>query len=260
MLSIYAIIFDPIFFIIAILIVFLYKCENSDWELLGIKDILRGSVTGIILSTIFNIYQIHIPLTFGLLLLIPITFALMSINPKFSCFAYVVPFTYFLGEILETFDLFISLFVLPYREFIILIGFLHIIEGIFIILFGAENTKETPLFNGKKVVSGTSMKKFWPIPLAMFTSLDGSIIPLYTILGYADHTQFDPFLKSRYMGKFVLFYGLFVLIIGWFTFRLILPLSIALLILPIGHELIFFVNYLPFNSNPKLLNSKYNYR
>jgi len=238
--------------IIAIFIVIIYKCENSKWEILGIKDIIRGTVVGLILSTLLNIFDIYIPLTFGMLLLVPITVGLMSLNPKFSCFAYVIPFTYFLGEILETFNLFIPLFHLPYREFIVLIGFLHLVEGIFVIKYGSENAKAAPLFNGQAIVKGTAMKKFWPVPLVIFITSNGTLIPLYTILGYADHTHYDAKEKSRYMGKMVLIYGIFVLIIGWLAFERVLSLGLSLLMLPLGHELIFFINYLPLNSSTKI--------
>ncbi|ONI44885.1 hypothetical protein AN642_02015 [Epulopiscium sp. SCG-B10WGA-EpuloA2] len=221
---------------------------------MGIKDIIRGTITGIVLSTILNLCGIAITLKLEMLLLVPFTVALMSFNPKFGCFAYVIPVTYFLGEILETFNLFITFFNLPYREFIALIGFLHIIEGIFIIKYGTENTKEAPLFNGKKVVKGKIMKKFWPIPLVIFNASDGSLIPLYTILGYADQTHKNVREKSRQMGKVVLIYGLFVILISALVYKHIIPISFALIMLPIGHELIFFINYIPTNSVASKIN------
>ncbi|OOB77471.1 MAG: hypothetical protein BEN19_01905 [Epulopiscium sp. Nuni2H_MBin003] len=246
--NLYLVVFDAIFLIIAILIVYMYKRENETWEITGVKDVYRGTILGILFSSIMSVGGINIKLTFGMLLLIPLTLLMTSVNPKWGCYSYVIPFTYFLGEVLETFGYNITWFNLPYNQFIVLIGFLHLIEGILVMRYGSENTKEVPIFNGKNITKGYMMKKFWPIPLIIFST---DAMPIYAILGYMD-IGYDPQNKTGQMGKIILVYGLFIILLGILTQKQLMPLNLALLIMPIGHELMFLVNYIPFRKKVKL--------
>ncbi|OOB79192.1 MAG: hypothetical protein ATN34_02240 [Epulopiscium sp. Nele67-Bin002] len=243
--NVYYVVFDSVFLIIAILVVFMYRKENPKWELTGIKDVLRGTTLGIILSTIMSMCGISIQLTFGMMFLIPLTVLLTSFNPKWGCYAYVIPFTYAVTAIVEICGYNLPWLYLPYKEFIFLVGFLHLIEGILVMLYGSENTFEVPVYDGRTIITGHSMKKFWPVPLVIFTN-GMTIIPLYAILGYIDIAKnYSPQVKSAKMGAIILIYGIFILILATLVNVGILTIGLALIIMPIGHELMFLINYMP---------------
>ncbi len=241
--------FDAVFLIIAILVVCMYKRENDKWEIIGIKDVIRGGVLGVLFSTIMSAIGISIELTFGMLLLIPLTVLLTSINPKWGCYAYVIPFAYVLGSIIEIFGYNITWLDLPYTDFITLIGFLHLVEGILVILYGGENTIDVPVYDGKNITTGYLMKKFWPVPLVIFaggTPENPVIIPLYAILGYIDVARsYQPKIKSIIMGRVILLYGISVILLGILALKGLISMPFALALMPIGHELMFVINYLP---------------
>ncbi|OON98680.1 MAG: hypothetical protein ATN35_04065 [Epulopiscium sp. Nele67-Bin004] len=207
--NLYYVVFDVVFLVIAILVVFIYKRENDKWEMTGIKDVVRGTLLGVVLSSIMSVSGITIPLTVGMMFLIPLTVLLTSVNPKWGCFAYVIPFAYIINQVFEVFGYNVEMFKFPYPHFITLIGFLHLVEGILVMLWGHENTVEVPIYDGRGIIKGQLMKKFWPVPLVIFTGATGAVVPLYAVLGYIDVAKhFAPKEKAQRMGSIIFVYGL----------------------------------------------------
>lgn len=253
-MNIVYIVSDPIFIVLAILMVVMYRREaketkdkayRNQLERTAIKDIFRGVIIGAIMSLVLTSLGICIPITKGMLILIPITIGLVLVNPKWGCFSYVIPIAYgvqVVGRLLQKDFAWLDL---HYDEMIILIGILHIIEGLLVRTYGHENSREVPLYSEGRLVSGYVLKKYWPIPLMVF-QYGGSVvslIPMYAMLGYADITfGQNPRRKSRAMGIVLVGYGSMITMLGYLTRWGVVSILVVIVVMPILHEGIFWVN------------------
>ncbi|ONI40864.1 hypothetical protein AN639_03635 [Candidatus Epulonipiscium fishelsonii] len=236
----YHVLCDPIFYIMIALVFCMYKRESGRWELSALKDVARGTIVGTMLSYFITSFGISFNLNFSMLMLIPITILFTAINPKWSCFAYVIPFNFFLGQLCEIFGYKFIIFDLPYTEFIVFIGMLHIVEGILVTLFGHENPRQGLDYNTYEEV--TMLNKFWLVPLLIVVGQDG-FIPVYTILGYGDTVSNHAIrMRSTSMGSVIVIYGLIDVGLALLTINNIIPLSIGLIFVVIGHECMFLIN------------------
>ncbi|OON96465.1 MAG: hypothetical protein ATN36_00730 [Epulopiscium sp. Nele67-Bin005] len=210
---------------------------------------VRGTILGVVLSSLMRAFGITIEITLGMMMLIPFTMLLVSINPKWGCFAYVIPFTFVIGEVLKIFGHDFEIFQMPYEKFIIFIGFLHLVEGILVIRCGDELVRDIPVFHNNKIIRGQLLKKFWPVPLIIFVGNDGinpTFIPLYAILGYMDVVKYGtPKMKAQSMGSVIMVYGMAIIFLGELVYGGFVPVFIGLLLMPIGHEFMFLINYIP---------------
>lgn len=245
---------DPIFVILAILIIYMYKrgvkdtkdlIYKNEVERTAIKDILRGLVVGSIVSLILTSLEIYIPITKGMLILIPITIILVCINPKWGCFSYVIPITYVIYEIGKLIGQNLDWFDLHYSKMTILIGVLHIVEGILVGIYGYENSQKVPMYREKHITSGYIFRKYWPIPLLVFkyTSNQITIVPIYAMLGYVDMTLLkNPKFKPRVMGSILGIYGIIIVSLGYLVIKQVINIGVVMIIMPILHEVMFLVN------------------
>ncbi|MEG0012902.1 MAG: hypothetical protein RSG75_07265 [Cellulosilyticaceae bacterium] len=253
-MNIVYIVSDPIFIVLAILMIVMYRREaketkdkvyRNQLERTAIKDIFRGVIIGAIMSLVLTSLGICIPITKGMLILIPITIGLVIINPKWGCFSYVIPIAYGVQVVGRLFQKDLTWLDLHYDEMIILIGILHIIEGLLVITYGHENSREVPLYREGRLVSGYVLKKYWPIPLMVF-QYGGSVvslIPMYAMLGYADITfGQNPRSKSRRMGMILVLYGSIITGLGYLTQRGMISILVVIMVMPILHEGMFLVN------------------
>ncbi|MGL6174194.1 MAG: hypothetical protein ACRC1P_06245 [Cellulosilyticaceae bacterium] len=245
---------DPIFVLLAILIIYMYKREVKDTkdliyknevERTAIKDILRGLVVGSIVSLILTSLGICIPITKGMLILIPITVLLVFVNPKWGCFSYVIPITYAIYEVGKLLGQDLVWFDLHYNEMVVLIGVLHIIEGVLVGAYGYENSQKVPLYRERYITSGYIFRKYWPIPLLVFEYTNTQIImvPIYAMLGYVDMTLLkNPKFKPRVMGCILSLYGMIIASLGYLTIKSAINIGIVIAIMPILHESMFLIN------------------
>lgn len=246
---------DPIFIVLAILMIVMYQREAKDTkdrayknllERMAVKDIFRGVIVGAVVSLILTSLGICIPITKGMFVLIPITIGLVIINPKWGCFSYVIPIAYGIQVVGRLFQKDLTWLSLYYDQMIILIGILHIIEGVLVAVYGHENCKKVPLYKEGKLVSGYVLKKYWPIPLMVFQYSGSvvSLIPVYAMLGYADVTLgYNPRSKSRGMGMILVLYGSVITVLGYLTQRGVLSVFLVMLLMPMLHEGMFLVNH-----------------
>lgn len=245
---------DPIFLLTALLILYMYKREaykiqNDNYlkkvSYTAVKDIVRGALIGIIVSSILTTAGISIPVDKGFILLIPIALLLMFINPKLGCFSYVVPLTYLIHCLLIVSKGSDRLFFMHYKELLFLVGTLHILEGILVGLYGHENALTMPIYENKRIVRAQFLKKFWVVPLLIFTTEGTKLmgIPIYAILCYSDICTYQLVMrKKQTMGVLLLIYGLLILGIAYGVTQGKIPLGMAMLMMPFFHESIFIID------------------
>ena len=242
------VIVDPIFIMMILLIIYMYKrvkvIDTNKAIRMGLMDTLRGILLGILASSILIEYELVIPFSYNLFLLIPIAIAIMLIDVKWGCFSYIIPIFYGLSGITRVIHLKISWFDLPYNKLIALVGALHLLEGILVILHGHEDFCEVPIYKEEGIAKGCSSNKFWPIPLLIFKPSVGiTLIPIYAVLGYGDVAFYKtPRQKSLYMGVLLLAYGTLIFIIGLQIMNGKMHLITGMCIMPVLHELLFYLN------------------
>lgn len=244
------ILFDPIFFLILIYSVAMYKRQRD--QILGpqkLKDILPimlvdigiGIAIGLCTSGILAYFQITFKVHMNILLLIPIAVLLMLKSPKWGCFSYVVPVAYIIEGLSKLFH--IRLFNLDYEMLIYLVGVLHIVEGLLVILNGHINARAVPIYNGNKLTSVYVMHHIWVVPLVfMVNSSVGIALPLYALLAYGDEARVrTPKQQSLLTGCLILVFGSIIFFLAACIDRDILQIGGGILMMPVLHELIFVI-------------------
>ncbi|MGL4363339.1 MAG: hypothetical protein ACRCSG_08775 [Cellulosilyticaceae bacterium] len=242
------IMFDPIFFILAFVVIYLYKREAEKinpqidkkvYTIQAIKNIAISVSIGIIVSTICQIFNIYIELNIDVLILIPIAIGLMFINPKWGCLAYTIPVAYLIEGCLILLGK--TWIELPYENLIVLVGIMHMIEGSLVFLQGNKKAIRTPIFIEGKLKSGYIMKQLWIMPLMV--TVQGSIIPLYTILAYADYAK-NAKKQKRKAGISIFLYGVAMLFLSKAVGLNIMPVGGVIILGAIFHEFIFIISHI----------------
>jgi hypothetical protein len=236
----------------AILILSIYKREaykvqdeNHLKKVYGyaIKDLLRGILLGSGVSLLLKFWGFNLWMDESLILLMPIAFGFMFVNPKFGCFSYVVPFTYLVHTLIPR-DVSIAFFLaFDYEGLLFLIGILHLIEGVLVFLYGHENNVLLPVYQNHKIVRAHRLRKFWLVP----------VMGVYAIVCYQDEA---PYLcavkKKRRMGILLTLYGGIILFLSFQVATGALTLGMAMLVMPFLHESTFLCN----NIKPLVYKSK----
>lgn len=204
-----------------------------------------ASITvGILISALMIMLGLGIPLTPGVLLIIPISIIFGLITPKYACLAYVVPSIYVIDCILHGLGLLQghNPNLLPYENIIILIGILHAIEGGLTAQYGANDSKEILSYNKEKIAGGYRLDKKWCVPLLFFT-IKGWYIPIVAVLAYTDETYtMKPNQKASKMGFIIKLYACTVLGLGVLSKLGYIPVILVLFFVLILHELMFAIN------------------
>lgn len=204
-----------------------------------------ASITvGILISALMMILGLDIPLTPGVLLIIPMSIVFGLIKPKYTCLAYVVPSIYVVDCILHGLNLLQGQKpnLLPYENIIILIGILHAIEGGLTIQYGANDSKEILNYNKEKIAGGYRLDRKWYVPLLFFT-VKGWYIPIVAVLAYTDETYtMKPSQKASKMGFIIKLYACIVLGLGVLNKLGYISVTLALFFVLILHELMFAIN------------------
>ena len=199
--------------------------------------------------------HLDVPFTLGALLLIPISLIGGLIRPKYTCLAYVVPIIYLIDCVLHMAKL-KQTQLIPYENFIILIGILHAIEGFLTTIYGANDYNEITSYDGNKIAGGYQLDTKWYVPL-LFFSINGFYIPIVAIVAYTDETfTMKPQQKAKRMGLVIKIYACVVLLLGALTKYGYLPLLVTIFFTLILHELMFAINdqleiHSPLNKAPQ---------
>lgn len=185
--------------------------------------------------------HLGIPFTLGILILIPISLIGGWINPKYTCLAYVVPITYVIDCLLHAINM-RQTQLIPYENFIILIGILHAIEGFLTTEYGANDYKEITNYERNKIAGGYQLERRWYVPLLFFT-IKGFYIPILAVLAYTDETyNMKPKQKATKMGFVIKLYACTILLLGTLTKLGYIPLILTIFFTLILHELMFAIN------------------
>lgn len=199
--------------------------------------------------------DLSVSFTLGALLLIPISLIGGLIRPKYTCLAYVVPIIYLIDCVLHITKL-KQTQLIPYENFIILIGILHAIEGFLTTIYGANDYNEITSYDGNKIAGGYQLDTKWYVPL-LFFSINGFYIPIVAIVAYTDETfTMKPQQKAKRMGLVIKIYACVVLLLGALTKYGYLPLLVTIFFTLILHELMFAINdqleiHSPLNKAPQ---------
>lgn len=206
---------------------------------------LFGIATGILCSGIlatwtWNIHQYEVYLIWAL------TFFLSLFRVRFACLAYSVgilsicslwvnqigiqpvtaPWNQW-GDVLVRFSI---------GEWIILVGFLHLMEGALIRLNGARGIHPVRLkLRKKNLVNGFLLAKGWPIPLMLFSK--AGWLPLPVFLSYSFLNLSKPSdQQQRLASTLTMIYGMFLLLEGIFLAEQVIGQWLGAIGVLIGHE------------------------
>lgn len=243
------ILFDPIFFLILIYSVMVYKRQLDQIEgpqqlrnvlFKMLPDIGIGITIGVCTSGVLAYLGIYFHVNMNILLLIPIAVILMFISPKWGCFSYVVPVAYMVEGLSKLFN--IRLYSLDYEMLIYLVGVLHMVEGILVIVGGHINAKMTPIYKDHKLTHCHIMHHIWTVPLIFIVEPGGMALPLYALLAYGDEAKVrTPKQQTLLTGCLILAFGSIIFVLAACIQASLLQTGGVILLMPILHEFIFVV-------------------
>ncbi len=200
----------------------------------------------VLISTLLSagviVFDLGEEVTFELIFLVIGSIILGKINVRLTCLAYVASSVYIIDLLITLLGIKGSEFNLPYEKLILLVGIMHIIEGFMAYFYGAIDNVCVLNYKDKQIIGGYRAYRKWYIPLFLF-EINGIYLPLICIMAYCDETYtMMPSRKSHINGTSVLIYGVVVACIGFLTIIGILATSIAMLIMPIAHEVLFMID------------------
>ncbi len=198
---------------------------------------------GLLLSGIVVFNNYGQPVSIELILLVLASMILGRIDKRLTCLSYVIATIYLVDTGLILLKLKENYFTLPYEKLIVLVGVLHMIEGIMTYFYGAKGNQCVINYKGNQIAGGYQAYRKWYIPLFLFT-INGYYVPLLCVLVYGDETYtMMPELKSRKNGKYIFIYGCHIFLIGIAVVLHQVSLPIGIMLMSIAHEMLFAMNY-----------------
>jgi hypothetical protein len=252
--------------------------ENSTSAFeLTVSQIVMGIFGGVLVSLIFTHLGIVFYMNSNIYIIFMLSIFLMLFNPRFICLSYSGAILGITSVILHMISIIsndptIDLLKVDITSLLILIGVMHIVEGILVILDGSRGA--IPVFGGrdKKIVGGFAFKRQWILPIAvllMMQATSGNFVsgeavntptwwpivnhdinkalfetmiigamPLFAGVGYSAVT----FTKTKrektlFSGGLIIAFGIFVSLIALLgRFNSVVQL-IILVLTPVAHEL-----------------------
>lgn len=241
---------DPIFYLLAIAVVYLYKRQGKNLQgtidekrymKQSIINIAIGTGIGLTSSGILSYFGINFVIQENILWLIPIAIVLMFINPKYGCFSYVVALAYLIEGVLQ---LMTSVrFHLNYEILALLVGALHILEGCLVMLSGHKNPVQIMLYKQSKICTKTALNQIWLVPIIFVTQTTTIPLPLYALLAYGDLApKHQERKQSLFTGSLILIYGLIMVFLTYTVIDNNFSIGAVIMLMPVLHELIFVVS------------------
>lgn len=264
---------------------------NSPLEL-TLSQIVLGIFAGTIGSIILSYCGVIFEANSGIEFIFLLSVFLMFWNPRFICFAYSGAVLGLISFVLNDLS---RLYGRPiFAENIIniditalmtTIGVLHVIEGLLVMFDG--NRGAIPVFTNRngKIIGGFALKRYWPIPIAIFIMLRGEMVsggdmiwtpdwwplvkspysaqllkdaiitlaPFYAVLGYSSVTfTKDKSEKAVLSGTGIVLYGLILSFVAQLAAYGIGGKLFVLIFAPAAHELMLRIQkYFELNSKPK---------
>ena len=206
------------------------------------REVVIGSAIGILLSAGIILKNYGEPVSWELVILLLMSLILGFIDKKLTCLAYVTALVYLMDTILVGFKLKAMYFTLPYEKLILIVGALHMLEGLLTYLFGARENQCIINYKRNQITGGYQAYRKWYIPLFLFT-IKGVYVPLLCVLIYTDETYtMKPEVKAKKSGQCIGVYGSIILLVGLLVCFRKMPLVLAMMIMPMAHELLFVIN------------------
>lgn len=160
------------------------------------------------------------------------------INARFTCLSYVLPAIYGIEQLLSYGGLGEHPFQFAYGPLMLVIGMLHLSEGILAFCCGKIRSQAVISYNEDKIIGGYEAYGRWVVPLLLFT-IKGIYIPILAAIIYFNETFTRSVEeKAEHMGLAIAFYGLGILILERCVRRGQLSLTAAMIIMPILHEML----------------------
>ena len=207
-----------------------------------VKEIVCGSLLGVLLSGIMIKTGQGIQLEWSFLMIVILSLVMSRIHPKLTCLAYVLAVVYGLDGVLIFFGIKENYFKIDYVSMIQVVGILHIIEGLLTRFCGGKQNRAIITYRGEEIVGGYQSFEKWLIPLFFF-KMKEMYIPIVAGVVYCnDCFTMSPREKAKKMGRVIEVYGLSILVFQKLVIQGILPKWIALFSMPILHEIIFFID------------------
>ncbi|QGU00379.1 Cell division topological determinant MinJ [Candidatus Syntrophocurvum alkaliphilum] len=219
---------------------------------------LLGGIFGSILLVLLGIDLTGI----GILYLWVIALLLMSINPRFLCFAYA-------GGILAISNILFGFPEVNVPQLMGLIAVLHMVESLLILLNGHLNPVPVYAKKNDEFRGGFNLQKFWPLPLIALIGMGGvvepgaagglampdwwpllegpstiknqvfTLIPVVAVLGYGEiATTRTPRQAARKSALNLFGYSLILLLLAIIASDYAPFILLAALFGPLGHEFI----------------------
>jgi hypothetical protein len=273
--SIASIFFEPLFWVVVLLVALQYRRTAAVKEsLFGVKtrslwfDTLLATGYGVIGGLAGSLLIILVGLTLSgssLIYLWPVAILFMLINPRFLCFAYA-------GGLLALTNILFGFPSLNVAHILALVAILHMVESMLILISGHLGAVPGYFKNMHgRVVGGFTLQKFWPIPIVVLVvagyaltpeginmpdwwpllkpagveNLENvvySMIPVVAGLGYGDLAiARNPWQKSRLSALYLGLYSIILLLFSFFAQGSRFVALVAALFSPLGHEMVIYV-------------------
>ncbi|HZJ58496.1 MAG TPA: PDZ domain-containing protein [Clostridia bacterium] len=240
----YSQVISSFFYIGIVLVVYLRIQRNAQLEeaWLGILRnsintqlyyvLLYGLIGGLLTSFIILIFEIRIEFE-AMLIIWPISLFLMLFNPRYLCPSYSI-------GIVSLMSLIFGWPAMEVSPMIMLVGILHLAEGLLILIDGARDSIPVYIEHDRFTPAGAHiMNRMWPIPLATITAPGQLVFPAVAVLVYEDWaiTQ-TTHRRVRESGFWAGIYGLTLLILAMASIRIKGLTYLAVLATLAMHEII----------------------
>lgn len=238
---------------------------------LTLSQLVIGILAGTIGSIILSILGVSFGNNSGIEFIFITSILLLIIRPRLVCFAYSGAVSMILNIILNSIgkQSYINVNILSLTSFI---AVLHMIEGIIVMVDG--NRGAIPVFSNRdnKIIGGFSFNRYWTIPIAVMIMISGdssgtgiisapaynwwpiikdsnlmtmlavaslTFVPFYGVIGYSSVT-FTKRKKEKVIGAGIgiFLYGVSLLIVSQLCSIGLMGEILALVYMPLGHELL----------------------
>lgn len=251
-----------------------YRTVSKKPYLYLISDIiLQSIIAGIIISMV--LVFVGVPLFYNdmLLLLVPVSILLSVFRLRFLCLTYAVGIISFFSLVFNNQSLLgISLPMVEIHipSVMILVGILHLVEGVFVYLFGHQ--RAVPVLSKKddKIVMGHIIQKTWVLPLAViilqigmassgetiqmpewwpaikYTGYGNNFIyTLLPLIAFSSYTTIfyneTPRERTRYSGISLVLFGVLTVIIAKYAMDSVILQFLGIVLMIAIHELVYVI-------------------
>jgi len=253
-----------------------YRTVEKKPYLYVVSDfVLQGIVAGVVISLVMVLVGVPLYYNEVLLVIVPLSLILSMYRMRFICISYSAAVLSALALIFngqQVFNRNLPNIDLHIPSILILVGLIHIIEGLFLLL--DRQKRAVPVISKKddQLIMGHIIQKTWLLPLSLLvlyigklasggiempewwpylqytgygTGIFYTLLPLMGFMNFSTIVYSDtPRNRSLFSGRLVLLFGIFLVIIGRFTMSSLLGQIMGVLSMVLLHELIYILEKL----------------